>query len=79
MTTHGAQRCSSAESAWAEADGLRKATLALTQDLRMDFVLGTLVRSLAELIPYACARVLAPEGGPHVLALGDRHRRLGEL
>ena len=55
-----------------QADALRQATLALTQDLRMDFVLGTLLRSLAELVPYTCARVLVPEGGPHVLALGER-------
>jgi PAS domain S-box-containing protein len=61
-----------AESAWAEADALRKATLALTQDLRMDFVMDTLLKSLAELVPYTCARVLVPEGGPHWLALGER-------
>ena len=61
-----------AEAARAEADALRKATLALTQDLRMDFVMDALLRSLEELIPYSCARVLVPEGGPHVLALGER-------
>jgi PAS domain S-box-containing protein len=27
---------------------------------------------LAELVPYTCARVLVPEGGPHWLALGER-------
>lgn len=67
-----ANNLAAAESAWAEADALRKATLALTQDLHMDIVLGVLLRSLAELIPYTCARVLVPEGGPHVLALGER-------
>lgn len=61
-----------AEAARAEADALRKATLALTQDLRMDFVMEALLRSLEELIPYTCARVLVPEGGPHVLTLGER-------
>ena len=61
-----------AKSAWAEAEALRKATLALTQDLRMDYVMDTLLRSLAELIPYTCARVLVPEGGPHMLALGEK-------
>ena len=61
-----------AESAWAEADALRKATLALTEDLRMDFVMDTLLKSLAEIVPYTCARVLVPEGGPHWLALGER-------
>jgi len=61
-----------AQEAHAEAEALRKATLALTQDLRMDSVMEALLRSLEELIPYTCARVLVPEGGPHVLALGER-------
>jgi PAS domain-containing protein len=38
----------------------------------MDFVMDALLRSLEELVPYTCARVLVPEGGPHVLALGER-------
>lgn len=61
-----------ANSAWAEAEALRKATLALTEDLHMDCVMDALLRSLAELVPYSCARVLVPEGGPHWLALGER-------
>jgi PAS domain S-box-containing protein len=61
-----------AKSAWAEAEALRKATLALTQDLHMDSVMDALLQSLAELVPYTCARVLVPEGGPHVLALGEQ-------
>jgi PAS domain S-box-containing protein len=61
-----------AKSAWAEAEALRKATLALTEDLHMDCVLDALLRSLAELVPYTCARVLVPEGGPHWLALGEK-------
>lgn len=61
-----------ANSAWSEAEALRKATLALTQDLHMDCVLDALLRSLAELVPYTCARVLVPEGGPHWLALGEK-------
>ena len=61
-----------AQSAWAETEALHKATLALTQYLQMDSVLVTLLRSLGELIPYTCARILVPEGGPHVLALGER-------
>jgi PAS domain S-box-containing protein len=55
-----------------EAEALRKATLSLTQDLRMDLVMETLLRSLAEFVPYTCARVLVPESGPHMLALGER-------
>jgi PAS domain S-box-containing protein len=61
-----------ANSAWAEAEALRKATLALTEDLHMDCVLEALLRSLAELVPYSCARVLVPEGGPHWLELGEK-------
>jgi len=34
--------------------------------------MDALLRSLEELVPYTCARVLVPEGGPHVLALGER-------
>jgi PAS domain S-box-containing protein len=67
-----AKNLAKAESAWTEADALRKATLALTQDLRMDFVMDALLRSLAELVPYTCARVLVPEGGPHWLTLGEK-------
>lgn len=52
-----------ATSACSEAEALRKATLALTGDLHMDCVLDALLGSLAELVPYACARVLAPESG----------------
>lgn len=66
------ENLATAEAARAEADALRKATLALTQDLRMDFVMEALLGSLEELIPYTCARVFVPEGGPHVLALGER-------
>ena len=61
-----------AQSSWAEAEALRKATFGLTQDLRMDFVLEALLQSLADLIPYSCARVLISEGGPHVLSLGEK-------
>jgi PAS domain S-box-containing protein len=67
-----AQNLALAQSAWAEADALRKATMSLTEDLRMDSVLGALLQSLADLIPYTCARVLIPEGGPHVLSLGEK-------
>jgi len=61
-----------ANSSWAEAEALRKATLALTEDLHMDCLLDALLRSLAELVPYTCARVLVPEGGPHWLALAEK-------
>jgi PAS domain S-box-containing protein len=50
-----------AESAWAEADAFRKTTLALTQNLKMDCVLDTLLESLLKLIPCESARVLLVE------------------
>ena len=68
----GATNLALAQSSSAEAGAMRKATLGLTQDLRMDFVLDALLQSLADLIPYTCARVLIPEGGPHVLSLGEK-------
>jgi PAS domain S-box-containing protein len=63
-----------ARSAWAEAEAMRKTSLALTENLRMNSVMDALLRALAELIPYSCARVLVKEGGPHVLALGEQIR-----
>ncbi len=68
----GATNLVLARSSSAEAEALRKATLGLTQDLRMDFVLDALLQSLADLVPYTCARVLIAEGGPHVLSLGEK-------
>src|SRR6201981_1847612 len=38
----------------------------------MDSVMEALLRSLEELAPYTLARVIVPEGGPHLLALGER-------
>jgi PAS domain S-box-containing protein len=50
-----------AESAGAEADAFRKATLALTQNLSMDYVLDTLLQSLLKLVPCESARILLVE------------------
>lgn len=50
-----------AESARAEADAFRSTTLALTQNLSMDYVLDTLLESLLNLIPCDSARVLLLE------------------
>ena len=55
-----------AESARAEADAFRKTTLALTQNLRMDCVLDTLLESLLKLIPCESARVLLVETDTHL-------------
>jgi PAS domain S-box-containing protein len=61
-----ARNLSLAESAWAEADAMRKATLALTQDLRLDYVLDTLLQSLRDLVPYESASILLVEGDSRV-------------
>jgi PAS domain S-box-containing protein len=57
----------SAEAARAEAEALRKSTLALTQNLAMDVVLDTLLQCLADLVPYHSASVLLAEGGTRLL------------
>src|SRR6185503_18660394 len=71
-----------AESAWAESDAMRKATLALTQDLRMDNVLDTLLRSLRDLVPFDSANILLLEADsrlfiarefPHRECAGDKY------
>src|SRR6185437_4774500 len=61
-----------AQSACAESDALRKAALALTQDLRMDSVLDTLLQSLAGLVPCECARVLLVEEQSHLFVARER-------
>ena len=50
-----------AQSAWAEADAFRKTTLALTQNLKMDCVLDSLLESLLNLVPCESARILLVE------------------
>jgi PAS domain S-box-containing protein len=50
-----------ADSARAEAEALRKATLALTQNLRMDVVLDTLLACVFEIIPFEQASVIMTE------------------
>jgi len=56
-----ARNLSRAKSAWSEADAMRKATLALIQDLKMDNVLDTLLLTLQELVPYETAQILLLE------------------
>jgi PAS domain S-box-containing protein len=50
-----------AEASRVEAEALRKATLALTQNLRMDAVLDTLLHCLLEIVPYDSASVILTE------------------
>lgn len=63
-----------AESAWAESEALRKATLALTQDLRMDFVLDALLQSLTELVSCECARIWLLEGDTRLFVAREKLR-----
>jgi PAS domain S-box-containing protein len=69
-----AEHLAAAESARAESDALNKATLALTADLRMDFVLDRLLESLLELVPCECARVLLLEGDTQLLVAREKLR-----
>src|SRR3984957_835293 len=50
-----------ADHARAETEALHKATLTLTQDLRMDAVLDTLLQTLLQIVPYETARVILIE------------------
>jgi PAS domain S-box-containing protein len=63
-----------AEAAWAEADAMRKATLALTQDLQMDNVLDTLLQSLLELVPYESAQILLLESDSRLFVAREAPR-----
>lgn len=70
-----------AELASAEADAFRKTTLALTQNLSMDYVLDTLLQSLLKLIPCESARVLLVETDTHLflareMQYSESNRRL---
>jgi PAS domain S-box-containing protein len=51
------------EGARAEAEALRKSTLALSQNLAMDSVLDTLLQCISELVPFDRATVLFVEDG----------------
>jgi PAS domain S-box-containing protein len=67
-----------AESARAEADALRRTTLALTQNLSMDYVLDTLLESLLNLISCDSAQVLLAESPDRLfLARECQSRRNG--
>jgi len=55
------------EAARAEAEALRKSTLALTQNLAMDVVLDTLLECLSGLVPFDSGHVLLLEGDSELL------------
>jgi PAS domain S-box-containing protein len=60
------QNLAAAEAAHAETEALRKATLALTQNLSMSMVLDTLLDCLRDLVPYDSASVILSEDNVHL-------------
>jgi PAS domain S-box-containing protein len=60
------QNLRAAEAAHAETEALRKATLALTQNLSMSVVLDTLLDCLRDLVPYDSAAVILAEDDVHL-------------
>jgi PAS domain S-box-containing protein len=69
-----ARNLNRAESAGAEADAFRKTTLALTQNLSMDYVLDTLLQSLLKLVPCESARILLVEADTRLFLARELQR-----
>jgi PAS domain S-box-containing protein len=63
-----------AEAARAEAEALRKSTLALSQNLAMDAVLDTLLQCISELVPFDKATVLFVEDGSELMVAHEVSR-----
>ena len=63
-----------AEAAHAEAEALRKATLALSQNLAMDSVLDTLLECISKLVPFERATVLFVEDGFELMVARESPR-----
>ena len=62
------------EAARAEAEALRKSTLALSQNLAMDSVLDTLLQCMSELVPFDRATVLFVEDGFELMVAREAPR-----
>ena len=62
------------EAARAEAEALRKSTLALSQNLAMDAVLDTLLNCISELVPFDRATVLFVEDGFELMVAREAPR-----
>ncbi len=63
-----------AEAAHAEAEALRKSTLALSQNLAMDSVLDTLLQCISELVPFDVATVLFVEDASNLMVAREAPR-----
>jgi PAS domain S-box-containing protein len=70
-----AEQLDAVEAARAEAEALRKATLALSQNLAMDAVLDTLLQCIGELVPFDRASVLFVEDAAHVMVAREVTQR----
>jgi PAS domain S-box-containing protein len=70
-----AQHLAAAEAARAEADALRKASLTLTQTLKMDTLLDTLLETLLQVIPYDQASVMLAESDLRLMVAREAPRR----
>jgi PAS domain S-box-containing protein len=66
------------ETARAEAEALRKATLALSQNLAMDSVLDTLLHCIEELVPFDKATVLFVEDGANLMIAREAPRSVSK-
>jgi PAS domain S-box-containing protein len=66
------------EAARAEAEALRKATLALSQNLAMDSVLDTLLLCISELVPFDRATILFVEDGSELMVAREAPRSLAK-
>jgi PAS domain S-box-containing protein len=64
------------EAARAEAEALRKSTLALSQNLAMDSVLDTLLQCISELVPFDRATVLFVEDGYELMVAREAPRTI---
>jgi PAS domain S-box-containing protein len=62
------------EAARAEAEALRKATLALSQNLAMDSVLDTLLQCIGQLVPFDRASVLFIDDPEHIFVAREAPR-----
>jgi len=66
------------EAARAEAEALRKATLALSQNLAMDSVLDTLLHCISELVPFDKATILFVEDAANLMIAREAPRNVSK-
>jgi PAS domain S-box-containing protein len=71
-----AEHLHAAEAARAEAEALRRSTLALSQNLAMDSVLDTLLQCISELVPFDVATVLFVEDASDLMVAREAPRAM---